>query len=237
MRLISFVFIIYFAFTLTVSAQTEAAQQFFKDGMQSATAQNFQTALEFYKQAEAENSSGIKTFSAKIQYNIGVCYYQLNRQTKAIESFTKAINLSGETYQKAFYALGMAETDLKHFDKAETAFLAAIRLSERDGEAWFDLAIVWTIAKNYDKAQKAFANAIKYNSVSKSASYNNLGVIFALTRNFQAAESQFKRALFESGGKLIEAQNNLKLCRLRLQEKDINLLAQLEFSGSNYKNQ
>ena len=237
MRLISFVFIICFAFTLTVSAQTESAQQFFKDGMQAASAQDFQTALEFYKKAAAENSPKVKTFSAKIYYNIGVCYYQLNRNLEAIEAFTNAINLSGRTYQKAFYALGMAETDLKHFDKAKNAFLEAVRLNEHDGEAWFDLAIVLMAAKEYEIAQRAFANAIKFNSVSKSASYNNLGVIFALTDNFQMAEAQFKLALFESDGKLIEAKNNLQLCRSRLPEQNTNLLAKLEFSDRNYKNQ
>ena len=237
MRLISFVFIIYFVFAMTVSAQTESAQQFFKQGMQAATAQNFQTALEFYKKSEAENFPKIKTFSAKIQYNIGVCYYQLNRNIEAVEAFTNAINLSGRTYQKAFYALGMAETELKNFDKAKAAFLEAVRLNERDGEAWFDLAIVLTAEKDYENAQQAFAKAIKYNSVSKSASHNNLGVIFALTDNFQSAEEQFKLALFESDGKLIEAKNNLKLCRSRLQALNTNLLAKLEFSGVNYKNQ
>ena len=157
MRLISFVFIICFAFTLTVSAQTESAQQFFKDGMQAASAQDFQTALEFYKKAAATNFSNTKTFSAKIHYNIGVCYYQLNRNLEAIEAFTNAINLSGRAYQKAFYALGMAETDLKHFDKAKNAFLEAVQLNGRDGEAWFDLAIILTAEKEYENAQRAFA--------------------------------------------------------------------------------
>ena len=237
MRLISFVFIIYFVLVMTVSAQTESAQQFFKQGMQAAKTLDFQTALEFYKKSEAENFPQLKSFSAKLQYNIGVCYYQLNQNSEAVKAFTKAIDLSDKTYQKAFYALGMAETDLKNFDKAKAAFLEAVRLNELDGEAWFDLAIVLTVEKDYENAQKAFANAIKFNSVSKSGSYNNLGVIFALTDNFPSAEVQFKLALAESGGKLIEAQNNLKLCRLRLQEQNTNLLAQLEFSGNTYKNQ
>jgi Flp pilus assembly protein TadD len=232
MRLISFVFIIYFAFVITVSAQSESVQEFFKQGMQAANTQDFQTAIESYKKSlslsETEDSS--KIFLAKIHYNIGVCYYQLNFLNEAVKEFTKAVSLSNKTYQKAFYGLGMAETGLKNFDNGKKAFIESIRLNEKDGEAWFDLAVVLTMEREYENAKNAFANAIKHKSISKSASYNNIGVIYALNNDFQSAENQFKLALYESDGKLIEAEKNLQLCRLRLQSQDINLLAELEFS-------
>ena len=234
MRIISFIFLICLSFSISVSAQTEASQTFFRQGTQAANASDYQKALEFYKKSllfsEAENNAKTNSFLIQIHYNIGVCYYQLNELSTAVKEFITAIDLSDRHYQKAFYALGMAETELKNFANAKAAFLESIKLNEHNGEVWFDLAAVFVQEKDYKNLQKAFAKAIKYNSVSKSASYNNIGVIFALTNDFQSAENQFKLALLESNGKLIEAENNLQLCRLRLQWQDAKLLAKLVFS-------
>lgn len=239
MRVISFIFLICFLFSISINAQTQTAETFFRQGTQAAEKQEFERALGSYKKAlvfaESEDTSNTRAFLTKVHYNIGVCYYRLNLAEPAIAELTKAVTLSRGSYQKAFYALGMAEIELKNWEKSKTAFLSSLRLNERDGEAWFDLGMVLVWGKDYENARTAFAQAVKYNTISKSASFNNMGVIFALTGDFQSAEKEFKLALFESDGKLTVAERNLQFCRSRSQkaEQNENYLSKLEFSGKN----
>ena len=237
MRVVTFIFLICLLFSIPVSAQSEASRIFFKQGLQKAEIRDYETALSLFtrslKFADSENFNESRTFLSQIHYNLGVCYYQLNQQLKATEEFAIAIDLSNKKYQKAYYALGMAEAELKNWEKAQTAFYQSIRLNQQDGEAWFDLAMVFIAQKDYENAQKSFWQSVKYNSVSKSAGYNNIGVISALMGNFQSAEKEFKLALFESDGKLIVAESNLRFCRLYTKSNGANLLSTLKFSNKN----
>jgi len=233
MRLSFLVFVVVLTFAFSVSAQTPLTVRAFEKGTQAAQAKQFETAIEKYRQAilfsETENTSDDSL--AKIHFNIGVCLFNLRQTTKAAEEFTEAITLSKRTYQKAFYALGMAQSELKNWQASETAFRQAVRLKKDDGEAWFDLGLVLLERENYDAAEMAFQKAIKYESTGAADAHNNLGVIFALKADFPAAENEFKTALTESNGKSVEARNNLEFCKLHKRNSNQNLLAKLEFSS------
>ncbi len=218
--------------TISASAQTILVRQSFETGTHLAQSGQYETALKNYRQAlllsEVEKPGD--EFLAKIHHNIGVCLYQLKNKAAAVEEFTEAVKLSRRSYQKAFYALGIAQSELKNLNKAENAFRAAIKLKKADGEAWFDLALVYLKAANYQSAQNAFENAVKYNSVATADAHNNVGVIFALSEDFVAAEREFSNALKESAGNSIEARNNLLFCHMFRRNHSRNLLAKLAFS-------
>jgi Flp pilus assembly protein TadD len=124
----------------------------------------------------------------------------------------------------------MAESELKNWRAAETAFREAVRLKQNDGEAWFDLGLVLLEREDFDRAETAFQKAIKFESAGAADAHNNLGVIFALKANFSAAETEFKTALTQSKGQSIEARNNLQFCKLYRRNFNQNLLARFEFS-------
>ncbi len=229
MRILFFIFLV---FSFSAAAQTPAIQKSFDEGLQNARKGEFEKASKNFQKTllltEIEKPSD--SFLARIHFNLGVCFFRLNKPDKSIERFTEAINLSRRNYQKAFYALGMAQMKLKNFDEAENAFRDALKLKTDDGEAWFDLAFVYLNKQNFSEAEKSFENAIRYKSSSASDAHNNLGVIYALKHDFASAENQFEKALFESKGNSVEAKNNLQFCKFYKQDQDKKLLAKLEFS-------
>lgn len=233
MRILSIIFSVVLA--MSVSAQTPSVQQLFDEGTQKAQTGNYESAIENYQKAVllSQNKKTDNTFQTRIHFNLGVCFFHLQRNAEAVGALTEAVKLSRGKYQKAFYALGMAHGAMKNWQTAATAFRQAVRLKHDDGEAWFDLALVLLKEKDFDAAAAAFQNAVKYKSIGSADAHNNLGVIYALKDDFSAAEKEFKTALIESNGKSIEAQNNLQFCKLYKQNFNRNLSAKLEFR---YKN-
>lgn len=208
------------------------AQRAFGKATQTAQAGQFENALENYREAlnlsATENTND--EFLTRIHYNIGVCLYQLKRHAEAVEEFNTSIELSRDKYQNAFYALGMAQTELKIWNAAGTSLRRAVSLKKDDGEAWFDLALVLLEEKEFEAAREAFQNAIKYKSVAAADARNNIGVILFLKGDVSAAVNEFEIALRESGGKSVEAQNNLQFCKSYRQSINENQSRGIEFS-------
>ena len=225
MRLLVFALIL--MTVISVPAQTS-----FDTAAQNAKEGQYEKALENYR--HVLDSQPGKQLSVKAHFNIGVCLYHLNRPQKAVEEYQKAIELSGGKYQKAFYALGMAQVALGDKNKAVAAFYEAVRLDKNDGEAWFDLAMVLLASsaeKDYDSAVAAFENAAKNGSVSTADAVNNIGVIAAIKGDVITAENNFKKALMLSKGNSLEAANNLNICAKLKQYSYKELAAKLTFSG------
>lgn len=224
MRVLFFILVIFVSF---VSAQTP-----FEKANHAANAGNYQQALEIYKGilSNTENEGENENYVAKIHFNIGVCLYRLEQTKESISAFERAITTSRRKYQKAFYALGMAQTEAKNWQSAETAFLDSLRLKKDDGEAWFDLALVYLERRNFAAAEQAFRHSIKYRSAAAADAHNNLGVIYILNDAYVSAESEFKTALRESNGGSVEAKNNLQFCLFYKQTERKDLIAKIEFS-------
>ena len=233
MRVLFFIFLV---FTFSAAAQTPVIKKLFAEGTNAAQRGEFEKASEKFRRVllSAETEKPNDEFLTKVHFNLGVCLYRLKKTEQAIGEFTEAIKLSRRTYKPAFYALGMAESDLKNYEKAENAFRNALKLDKTDGEAWFDLGLVYLEKQEFEKAEKAFGNSIKFKSVSASDAFNNLGVIFALHHKFDIAEKQFKTALKLSNNQSNTARNNLQFCKYYRQKNQANdLIAKLEFSNQN----
>lgn len=217
-------------FILVIFASSISAQTAFEKANKLANSGNYEQSLNLYEQIllNASNEDAGENYLAKIHFNIGICRYHLKQTGEAVAEFTKAINVAEGNYQKAFYALGMAQTDLKNWAAAETAFRNALKLKKTDGEAWFDLALIYLEEKKFDKAEKAFRNSVEFRSVAAADAHNNLGVIYLLSGNYAVAEDEFKTALEKSNGTSIEALNNLRFCYKQGAAKD--LIANLKFS-------
>lgn len=227
------VLLLVFVLAIPAFAQTPFVSQAFEAGNVAAQEKRYENAIEKYRTtamfAETERLSD--SFLAKIHFNIGVCLYQLKRADEAVAEYTEAIKLSKREYQKAFYALGMAQKDLENWREAENSLRDALKIEKSDGEAWFDLALIRLERKDFTAAQKAFENAVKYKSASAADAHNNLGVIAAFENDWNSAEREFQTALRESNGKSVEAQGNLRFCKFYRQNyKSEDLLAKLEFS-------
>src|SRR5215210_428242 len=106
--LLSFVFL--FVFGLGASAQSSSVGDLFSEGARQVNAGQFNAALTSYKSAlsAAENKHTDKDFRARLQYNIGVCYFHLDRFDLAADHFKHAVLLKTD-YALAYYALGIAK--------------------------------------------------------------------------------------------------------------------------------
>lgn len=234
MRSLSLIFVLTIA--VSVSAQSPSVTPSFNEGTKLANAGEFEKALSSYRVTlgEVESVRLDKDLLARLHYNLGVCEYQLNHPGKAIEEFELAIKMKGGNYSRAFYALGMAESARANWEGARAAFLEALELNRTNGEAWFDLAFIYLEEGNFTAAEAAFRNSIIHKSIDLASSHNNVGVLLALRGDFSSAEKEFETALKSSGGKLVEARNNLEYCRARDRQRS-RLLARggLEITDRN----
>jgi Flp pilus assembly protein TadD len=225
------IFVILTISVFSVSAQSLATRQTFEKGINLATAGHFETALDDFKKSLtlAGTDDTDDSFRAKIHFNIGVCLYQLKQNPTAAAEFEEALKLTKGDYEKAFYALGMAQAELKNWPASEKAFRGAIGLNRRNGEAWFDLAFVYLAQNDYDSAKIAFQKSVELKSVASPIGHNNLGVILAINGDINSAVKEFEIALKKSNGKFAVAERNLQFCKSLGQNFSQDLVAQLEF--------
>lgn len=182
-----------------------SAQDHFAEGTRLAIEGRYEKALVNYRAARTQAADA--DASARIHYNIGVCLYQLERVAEAVPELEEAIRLKGDRYQQAWYALGMAQADLKNTAAARKAFTRAVTLDRKDAEAWFDLGLALIAEKEFPAAREAFQKAVEFKSVNTADAHNNIGVIHAVSGDITAAIKEF-----EISGSA-EAAVNLKLCK------------------------
>lgn len=198
-----------------INGQTPQTRLAFNNAMVAVKSGNYIDGLTGFRKAlmHAEFSETSDDFLSKVHFNIGVCLYQLDRAGESIPEYHKAIHLSGNKYERAYYSLGMAELAGGNWTNAEDAFVNALRLNEKNGEAWFDLAFVYIAKKDYDSAAAAFDNSIRFSTVDAAISHNNLGVLAALKGELNAAEKEFVLAMDSAKGNFPTALSNLEICK------------------------
>jgi Flp pilus assembly protein TadD len=211
-----FLFILVLVFTIS-------AQDNFAEATRLASHGEYAKALENYKLAHKDVKN--PETAAQIHYNVGVCLYQLDRASEAVAELNEAISLKGGKYQRAWYALGMAEAALDHTAEAKKAFTRAIELNKKDAEAWFDLGLILIVEKDLTAARAAFSKAVEFKSVSIADAHNNIGVIHAINGDLAAAIKEF-----EISGSA-EAAGNLKYCREHSTDVAVNRVSMLEFAN------
>jgi tetratricopeptide (TPR) repeat protein len=156
---------------------------------------------------------------AQSLYNIGVCYYELQRTVEAIRMYRSAIEASEGRYPKALYALGVALEDSGQWTKAKEAYRQALvasggkYLEAQLAVAHFHLGLLAMREGDYEGADALFRDAIARSRRQFPASHNNLGVALALAGRLSIAEQEFKVALKQARGDFEEAAHNLRLCR------------------------
>ena len=109
MRVLSFVFL--FIFAVSISAQSTKVDDLFTQGTKQINAGRFDDALTTYKSAlaTAEKQYAGKDYLARLHYNIGVCYFHLDRFEAAANEFKSAVLLKTD-YSQAFTALRKAKS-------------------------------------------------------------------------------------------------------------------------------
>lgn len=117
------------------------------------------TAFAGAKQSNADSQDQGKT--AVEWYNEGVDYHDRYLYDKAIEAYTKAIELDNQEID-AYYNIGVAYDDQKLYDQALVYYNKTIAMDVRYYDAYYNKAIVLEHLGRPAEAKAAYAAFIQY---------------------------------------------------------------------------
>lgn len=120
---------------------------------------------------------------------------------KAIEYYSKAIELD-RTLDQPHFEKGFLELEyLKDYDRAIESFSAAIQLTKNDSDAWYNRGIAYherwlSMQKraDFDQAKKDYLNAIRLNKGSVPP-INNLADLLNSFEAYEEAKKWFRKGL------------------------------------------
>ena len=129
MHILSFVFL--FVFTVNISAQLTTVDDRFAQGAKQISAGKFEDALTTYRSAlaAAEKQYAGKEYLARLHYNVGVCYFHLDRFDAATNEFKSAVLLKPD-YSQAFVALRKVKSRVDSTAASGSAVASAIKTFE-----------------------------------------------------------------------------------------------------------
>ena len=124
-------------------------------------------------------------------------------------------------YPKSYPLFNLQGVYLKiigEFDKAELAFIEAIKINSKISDAYNNLGLLYIEQKKIDKSIDCFNNAIKINS-NNPFLLNNLGNALAQKNLFNEALKIFEKALIIDE-KFFLAHNNIGIIKNKLKKYD-----------------
>ncbi len=191
---------------------------------------NFSIALEYYfkmlklldqEAAGKENDLALKSKYASLYTQIGLCYFSMEKQEKALEYYAKSLELC-----RAIYSV----------DKS-------FPLNERQLKLYNNIGSVYLTNNDLKNAQSNFVKALDINKVINNERfyggiYNNLGIIYKTKKDYTKAFEFYNKALdirvkLKDTAGIAQVLNNLGDCYYLVQNysKSIETLNKaLEFS-------
>jgi len=151
--------------------------------------EDYEQALEILNYISKNNNEHI------IYYNMGYCYYKINKFDKSINSYTQAILIDPEDY-KTFYQLGMSYKSNKLFKQSLDAFKKSIKLNPNWGLGHYELGLIYQMTLNDDLAIYHFELANK-NENFDDLNYR-LGMLYFKNEQFYKSMKQLKEYLVQN---------------------------------------
>ncbi|MEO7922219.1 MAG: CHAT domain-containing tetratricopeptide repeat protein [Chitinophagaceae bacterium] len=164
----------------------------------------FDSALNFYKKAEAINHSYKKPLNgAERLYNrLGVMYYETGNYRQARNYFEKAITLTDPADKNLLvnYKINIASilVKLEEFDEARSVYESILPYNVFIDEIYHNLAITSLEQKDYKKAI-SFLQKVNYTDLKKNIDlFYNFSVAYAGLSENDSSELYMQRALTEN---------------------------------------
>lgn len=181
----------------------------------------FLSVLKYYE--KTEDPGGVAT----VLNNIGILFHRQSNPEKALEYYSRALNILGERresgddlFQKLQTNLGLSYLSLGEYKKAEKAFLVSLEAGERSQNLYYttvnigNLAATYAEQKEYEKGEEFFKLAIENslrmgNNQSAAVNQADLGRLY-LEMAEEAAPSEKARLTDRSIAYLQAALPELK---------------------------
>ncbi len=125
-------------------------------------AQHYDSAI-----AQFTRTIALRPDMARAYDNLGLCYFSQNRNSLAIESYRKAIDLDRNSpHPSAWPHLNLATAlhFLNRLDEAEAELQEAVRLDPALKPAHYELGLVLEAEQQFDSAVRSFSDATRLDS-------------------------------------------------------------------------
>lgn len=155
--------------------KSKKAQEYFDKAVEYGDKQDNQNAEKFYLKALKQDAGFVEAYD-----NLGIIYRKTNQLDKAIESYTKSIDLypKGTT---AHQNLATVYRLQKKYEKAIEEYNQIIKIDSKNPEGYFGLANTYIHLSKFDTAIENAKKALKIyeetESVYLSDAYSTLGFI------------------------------------------------------------
>jgi tetratricopeptide (TPR) repeat protein len=135
-----------------------------------------------YQQAVDEYDAGLKIYDkdAEVYYNLGVSYFSMGNVNKALEIYSKALQLR-PAYTMALNNVGVIYFNAKKYDDALGYFLKAVRADSTFSDALGNVGAVYHNKGSYQQAIYYYEKAVRLNPGNRniisnmSKAYNAVG--------------------------------------------------------------
>ena len=148
-------------------------------------------------------------------YQLGYIYNLQRNTKKAMEAFTRVINLSPQSADalNSYINIGNIYDDQKNFNKAIETYMKALDLDSGNPSIYFNLGVTSFNAGRYDNAVNYYKTALEINP-SDSRILTNLGIVYYKIGDIKKAITAFEAAIDIEPN--VEAIYNLK--KIKAQE-------------------
>jgi tetratricopeptide (TPR) repeat protein len=126
-------------------------------------------------------------------YNRGIFWYDKNEIDRAIDDYSKAIELS-PNYSSAFNNRGLAWSRKRDLDRAIADYDRAIEIDGKDPLRWNNRALAWKRKGELDRAIADLDQAIRIDA-AYTAAYTNRGQTFEEKGDIARAKADYRAAL------------------------------------------
>ena len=157
-------------------------------GTAHASLENFEKAIEKYKQA-----LNIKPDFETAYNNIGLTLKKLGKDDEALSYFEKAIEINPK-YAEAYNNLGSVQFSKCNFEDAISYFKLAIKNKTNFIFAHNNLGNAFQELSRMDEAKKHYKAALKLNPNSAETNFN-LGVLYHLSGDNISAQKSYEKAI------------------------------------------
>jgi len=131
--------------------------------------------------------------NANYQYDLGAAYLETAQLDQAEKALKRATELDPKLYL-AHYRLGVVYKRLERPKDADAALRAAIEANARFDKPFVELGHMYLDFDASDAAEKVFGECVKANDGSAEC-YNGHGLALKEQKKYEAATSEFKKAL------------------------------------------
>lgn len=135
----------------------------------------FAQAMLIYRKAEQRAGDPVA-----IAFNIGNCYFRLDRYPEAAAAYRKAVHLSKEEFTPALFNLAAVLFRLNEYAASVAAYRRALRSDPENTAAWLYLAEAYNRSGDPVGAQRALENARRLDTEDVSIVYQLAEVFVAL---------------------------------------------------------